>query len=316
LKNKKLYKYINLLVRLCIGIGAVCFIYFKLKDDFLEHIQFLSTNKIDYYLLLIVIFLMPLNWGVEAFKWKYAIQKIEKISFYRSLKLTLIGITLSLFTPNRVGEIPARAMILNKSKFKELTLRTIITSYSQLLITILMGCIGFILTINQFALKINSWYIIIGVSIVLIFLFLIYFKINRLEKYLTRISYFKKKKIFSALTASTTEELMKILVMSFIRYLIFFLQFYLVLRATGVLLFGLNEIMLISVCFMFSSVIPTLLISEIGVRGSVSLFVFGLVSDMDVQIILASVLLWVINVIFPALYGVFNLKHVKILKES
>jgi len=67
---------------------------------------------------------------------------------------------------------------------------------------------------------------------------------------------------------------------------------------------------------MIASFIPTILISEIGVRGSVALFVFGTVSNMDIQIILSSVLLWLINVALPALIGLINLNDLKILKEK
>ncbi len=78
----------------------------------------------------------------------------------------------------------------------------------------------------------------------------------------------------------------------------------------------MREIFLIPVCFLLASSIPTILISEIGVRGSVALFVFGVVSDLDIQIIMASVLLWLINVALPALLGLLNLKELKLLKEK
>jgi uncharacterized membrane protein YbhN (UPF0104 family) len=144
---------------------------------------------------------------------------------------------------------------------------------------------------------------------------LIYFQVNSFENYFNRFEYFKKRQLFSALSTFTRKELFKILALSFLRYLVFFLQFFLVLKAVGVNISNFQEIMLIPLCFMITSCIPTLLISEIGVRGSVALFIFGVVSDMEIEIILASILLWLINVAVPALLGVFNLKEVKILKE-
>ena len=52
---------------------------------------------------------------------------------------------------------------------------------------------------------------------------------------------------------------------------------------------------------------------ELLVRGSVALFVFGTISNLDSQIILASVVLWFINVALPALIGLFSLKELKLI---
>ena len=80
-------------------------------------------------------------------------------------------------------------------------------------------------------------------------------------------------------------------------------------------LIALEELFLIPVCFLLASSIPTILFSEIGVRGSVALFVFGVVSDLDIQIVLASIVLWFINVALPALFGFYDLYKFKLLKE-
>lgn len=102
--------------------------------------------------------------------------------------------------------------------------------------------------------------------------------------------------------------------MSVLRYVIFSLQFYLVLFAFDVHLMGYREIMLIPVCFMIASIIPTILLSEIGVRGSVALFVFGFISEAGVSIIMASVTLWLLNVALPGVIGIPGLRKIKIVK--
>ncbi|MAJ89900.1 MAG: hypothetical protein CMD08_01295, partial [Flavobacteriales bacterium] len=59
------------------------------------------------------------------------------------------------------------------------------------------------------------------------------------------------------------------------------------------------------------SIIPTIAITEIGVRGSVALFFFGLVSNNVVGILSATFVMWIINLVFPALIGmifIFSLK--------
>jgi|TARA_B100001964_G_C13941195_1_gene468998 hypothetical protein len=67
------------------------------------------------------------------------------------------------------------------------------------------------------------------------------------------------------------------------------------------------------------TIIPTIALTEIGVRGSVSLFVFqhhfeklGLWnSEIAIGVVSASSILWLINLIFPAIVGtifVFSLR--------
>ena len=59
------------------------------------------------------------------------------------------------------------------------------------------------------------------------------------------------------------------------------------------------------------SVIPTIAITEIGIRGSVAILLFGLVSENTVGILSATFVMWVVNLLLPALIGtifIFTLK--------
>ena len=315
MKTNKLYKYINLLFRIIIGVAAVWFIYIKLKDNFILNLQHANIEDVNYALIVLAVLMVFINWGIEAVKWRYAIRKVEKISFLKAFKITITGITLGLITPNRIGEIPARALLLDKNLFKENTLKISVSSFSQVLITLLLGGFGFLLTQDKFNIEIDSVLINLILFLLVFGLLLFYFMVNKMEVVFNKIKYFRDKAFFNALSEFSFIELLNMLIFSFLRYVVFSLQFWLVLKAFGISFVTINDLLLIPVCFMFASMIPTILISEIGVRGSVALFVFGTISDMEIQIILASVLLWLINVALPALAGLGNLKSFKILKE-
>ena len=66
---------------------------------------------------------------------------------------------------------------------------------------------------------------------------------------------------------------------------------------------------------MIASIVPTILLSEIGVRSSVAIFVFGIVSHDTMAVVLSSVTLWAINIALPGLLGVLNLKQLKIFNR-
>jgi uncharacterized membrane protein YbhN (UPF0104 family) len=314
LKINKSYKYINLLIRFVIGAIAVYFIYFRIAEDFLIDFYKIETKNIDLFILGIVLILMFLNWGIEAVKWRFTIRNIEEISIFKSFKLIFTGITLGFLTPNRIGEIPARALLLNGSNVKEITLKTTVASFSQLLITLFFGIIGFCFTFNNFSYIINPIVWIVILSLGLLLLLLVYFRTNKLESIFNRSKFIREKELFRGLSGFSVLELFNILLLSLLRYIVFVFQYYLVLKAFGVYLSDIYAILLIPVCFMVASFIPTILISEIGIRGSVALFVFGTISNMDIQIILASMVLWLINIALPILLGLYNLKDLKLIK--
>ena len=69
-------------------------------------------------------------------------------------------------------------------------------------------------------------------------------------------------------------------------------------------------ILIMTMLFVIS-IIPTIAITEIGVRGPVAIFLFGLLSANTIGILSATFVMWVINLLLPALIGtafIFTLK--------
>jgi hypothetical protein len=64
-----------------------------------------------------------------------------------------------------------------------------------------------------------------------------------------------------------------------------------------------NALIAAALTFYIATLIPTFSLAEIGVRGTVAVFVFGYFSPDSVEIISATTLLWLINVGTPAFIG-------------
>jgi hypothetical protein len=145
-KNLFRKRNIGLLIKVVIAFFALWFIYreVQLKDQEtdlsfgIDHL--LSTNQLPYLIGLVL--LMLLNWTLEAYKWKTLIQHIEKISLIKSLFAIFSGITIAIFTPNRVGEYGGRIFHLQKADRIDATLLTIVGSYAQLVVTLATGIIA------------------------------------------------------------------------------------------------------------------------------------------------------------------------------
>ena len=311
MNRQTIYKYFNLVIKVLIGVTALAFIVFKLRDGLDNNIEYLISAEIGYYYIVFCLFLMFVNWGIETFKWQFLINRLVSISFLQAFKMVLTGITVSIVTPNRVGEIPGRVLLLNESEnTKDLVWLTTMGAFAQLVVTLVVGLIGLYFTIHFFVNYITSNAIlVISVFVVLIIgLFLFFQKILKL---------LNKFKFFKRIGANKSSQLSFLhlfltLLLSVLRYLVFCLQYWLILMAFSI---DLNyNLMLIPVCFLIASSIPTILLSEIGVRSSVAIFVFGMVSENVMGIVLASLLLWIINIALPSLMGVVNLKQLKIFK--
>lgn len=310
--KSKLYKYINILIQVTIGVVAILIIYNKLQDSFNSKATLIILGKVNILYLIFAFFLLFINWGVEAIKWKYAIKKTVQIPFNKAYKFTLTAVTASLVTPNRMGEIPFRALMLGKSYFKDATLKTIVASFSQLTITVLMGLIS-LMFIKLPLIQDYQVIVFILLLISLVLMIIVLFKTTKISLILNKFRVFKRYKLFNALSDFNYKEIIILLFLSLIRYSIFSFQFYLVFMTFGIELTTINHIMLIPFFFLLTTVIPTILISEIGVRGSVAIYLFSCFLDMEIHVLLAAVTLWVINVGLPALIGIFNLKYLRVV---
>jgi len=305
-----------LLLRLLIGAGAILLIWYKLKDDFFDHFHSDLFHIVHYQYILMTLLLMIFNWGLEAYKWQYLMKDIEELPFFRSFQLTITGITLGIITPNRIGEIPGRILLLNNKKiFKKALFKTAIGAYSQLLVTFIFGTIATFFTIELFGLQVNYTYVKIILLLLTSLSLLSYFYPQLIRFIFYSVPYIENKKWLDALGGFSFKKRLNILLMSVLRYFVFSFQYFLMLKAFSISFSAFNELLLIPLCFMVTSVIPTILISEIGVRGSVALLIFGVITDNQLAILFASVLLWLINVAIPAVIGLFFIKQLKILTE-
>ena len=187
-------------MRTLIGLVAICVVVLKLKNESFDNFKVLKET-VQYEFIFITLILLFFNWGIEAFKWKYLIQDSEKISFLTAFKLTITGITIGTVTPNRIGEIPGRALLINKKeKSKELVVKTSLGAYSQLIVTILFGSFATLFTLSVFNLKINILFFYSLFVIVSFLLLLSYSFPHYLKNFLNNmIPYLKKKKLFDAL---------------------------------------------------------------------------------------------------------------------
>lgn len=262
--------------------------------------------------LLLVLVLMPLNWFFETQKWLALMRKIEPIALKEALRVVLVGLTFSLFTPNRVGEYGGRVMMVSKEKRFMSVYATMVGISSQWIVLVVGGWWALMFAfywafIPSSSLLFASLLSIGGLATIV--LLVIYFNLRRLIDYCLRFKWTEKwaQKIKKSLFQYYTKrELWGALGYSMVRYFIYSFQYLCLLYFFGFEANVLATFLGILIVFLLQTGIPLPPSTGLLARGNIALLVFGYLSVAHnaPTIILASTFsLWMINVILPALIG-------------
>lgn len=274
-----------------------------------------------------VLGMMLLNWGIEARKWQLLLRPLEKMTFLSSFKAILAGLAFALNTPNRIGEYGGRILYVKDGHRIQAVSLTIAGSFSQLIITLLCGCGGliFLLNVQGAATEIIKnqsyffWiqiflYAVAGISLMSL---LVYFRLAWLFKWIGKLPVFQRlTRHVAVMTELNNGLLLRVLSLSFLRYLVFVIQYVLMLQLMQVDIAAWQAFWLTSVLFLIMAVIPTIALADLGIRGQASLELFGLFSTNKLGIITASAGIWCINLVLPALIGSILIVGIKIFDNK
>ena len=315
-----LKKYLSIIIKIVIVFFSFYFIYHQLVEnksfEELDISVLIDTVKKNKVYLVGVILMMFLNWLVEALKWRYMISKIENISIMTAYRAVLTGITVSTFTPNRIGEYGGRVFCLEKGDRIKAVFITVLCSMSQLLVTILFGSISLFILFDE--ILIDKTFLSVALLILLnLFLLFSYFNISHIVNFLGKFKLIKSfKKYLEVLVMYNYKDLIIAFIYSNTRYFIFSLQFIILLHVFGINISFMDAILSVMLIFFFITITPTITIAEIGVRGSVAIFVLGLFSSNDIAILSSTTILWLINLIIPAIIGSFFIFSLKFFRSK
>ncbi|MDZ7742791.1 MAG: lysylphosphatidylglycerol synthase domain-containing protein [Bacteroidota bacterium] len=338
---KKTYNY---LIRAFIILATWIFLYWQIFIDrrqanelslqsVYDQFQELLTASIFLWGMLLVFLLMFVNWAIEAIKWRFLISKLEQVGFMRAWEAVFTGISVSAFLPNRTGDYLGRVFILEKANHIEGILITIIGSISQFIVIILAGSVALFVFLPEFTTTQDYLFgyfypALLAVSLVSNSLMLLfYFNISVLGNFLKKFTPGRWKKFrdhLQAFSYFSRRELLKVLLLSLLRYFVFCFQFFLLLQIFQVRLPYPYAMIFIPVIYLAITAIPTIALTELGVRGSISVYIIGLYFSLygsgsfsvDLGIFSASSVLWLINIVIPALVGTFFVFRLKFFRKN
>jgi hypothetical protein len=274
----------------------------------------------------IVVILAFFNWALEARKWQLLLKPLQQMNFFRAYKSVLSGLALSLNTPNRMGEYGGRILYVKEgSRLKAISL-SIAGSISQLIVTLILGCCGLIyllyfqtahsgplMGLSVFWIKILLFISAIVTAILILFFFRLSWLIKLIEKIPASRKFIQYINVLEKFTAKL---LLSLLWLSFFRYLVFVLQYILLLQVLHVEIFWVNSFWIISILFLVLAIVPSFAIADLGIRGKFSTELLSVYSINTLGILGTTFGIWFINLFIPALAGSILILGIKFFKEK
>ncbi len=327
----KLKVFFNYFLRAAILVVSFIFLYVQFRkkvssEGFFNQLFSISDEKGVVYILISVLMLMIINWGLEILKWRILTQRFTKLKFSHCIKGVISGITISMFLPNRMGDVAGKILWLRPGSRWKGFFANIYASFSQIIATLFVSSFAmlyfFTLNIPDFSHEIMGTSVFALSIIILPLLLLAYFNLGFLSRLLQKIRTKWIVRISSnlgILNIFSIHTRLIILLISLIRFLIYCIQFYLLLRLFGFPIAFFEGIMIISVVYFFITVVPQFAIAEVATRGALTIFVFDLygksaglpITGHEAILLLASTSLWLINLFIPAMAGLSMLPGLK-----
>lgn len=323
LSNKPaLRRKLELLIKLAIFLLLFASIYYQVfhKRNVNEIWGILSGYVYqNYWVILLVLLLMPLNWALEAWKWHLLINRTEEVSYGNALRAVFAGTTFTLFTPNRIGEYGGRFIFLKQPLRPETVQATVLGSIAQILVTLVLGiCGAWFLWRNglMFDPVLPQWVIPV-LMFALGLLIWLYFKLDKLYELTGKFKWMAPlHRRLATLIHFTHQELRAVLRISFLRYMVYAAQFVLLLYAFGIPLLSLEGFAIAATMFLLQTAIPSIAAFDLGVRGNVALFLLASYAADSSQILAATLTLWAINLVLPAIVGYAIILLARIFKSE
>ncbi len=250
---------------------------------------------------------------------------LQPVSFLTAYKSVLCGVTVSLNTPNRIGEYGGRIIYVEEGNRLKAVSLSIAGSMSQLIITLILGAGGLffvlwllpdfngvIFHLNAFWIKVLMYINAVGLTLLLLLYFRLGWIVRMIEK-LPGTGRFAS--YISVLDKFDAKILLRLLSLSASRYIVFVIQYIFMMQLLDVEAGWWQSFWILTVLFWVLAIIPSFAIAEIGIRGKFGIALIGLFSSNTTGIVAVMLSMWIFNLFIPAVTGGFLILSKKYFKK-
>ncbi|GAA4449498.1 hypothetical protein GCM10023189_08940 [Nibrella saemangeumensis] len=254
-----------------------------------------------------LVLLTPVNWALEALKWKILIRRVEAVSLTEAYQGVLAGLSLGFALPAQVGDTAGRVLSLRSGRRAEGLGASLVSGGMQFYVALLFGTAAWLhqlLTVP--ARDTTAGRLLFGLltSMLLAGLGLVQVR-RRLQPADNPRPWLRQLTTYLQVAGQyTSAEFIRALLVASLRYLTFSLQFYMALRLYGIALPVDDMAAGIGLVFLAKTITPAFnLLSDLGVREAASLWVFAPYGVVAPLLLTATLTLWLVNVLLPVLVG-------------
>lgn len=286
-----------------------------------EALADVSRLRTNWSFLLLAVCLMPVNWALETLKWRQFMSVFRALDFRTAFRGVLAGISVSLFTPNRVGEYAGRMLVLEPQAALSTVAATMLGSYAQWMVLWMGGATGlFVLAGRQDmgtpAMRYALWLIALAFGLAASTLLRNPRKALRVLLTLPRSRI--RQKLLSALLPLrhfSAEMAMRVLGLAALRYGVYGLQYYFLLRYMDIKIPAGEAFAGIAALFLVQTGIPLPPFAAFLARGELALWLWGGYTMKPALILGAAYGLFTLNLLLPALLGGWVIWHSRWLQN-
>ena len=107
-----------------------------------------------------------------------------------------------------------------------------------------------------------------------------------------------------------------VFVISVVRYLIFSFQFYFLLQLFGVHVSYFNAMTVITSMYLLSSIIPSIFIFDVIIKGSIGVYLFAIVGVNEFTTLSVITIMWLLNFVLPSIFGSYYVLNFNLPKTQ
>ena len=293
------------IVEWAVALAACAFLGYKLVtfEDYPALWESLRSMAWQQYLALgLCVALMPVNMAIEAWRWRTLWNgdatlngangeanelTDERLTFKEAHRQVYYSKLAGVITPWRLGEYPARGVLITNERMNELGSERIwprvlamgAVGGATMTFAIVLAGVPAIMANGEWLMANGEWWIAVGVILLLLVVGLAL--APRFLRQYAEVSY---------------GLIIKSVGQSLVRLICWCVQLALVLWALEAFSFQPSAISSLFIYYLLVTITPNVPIAEVGVRGAWAIVVFG-----SVNAAFAGVLLWVINTLLPCL---------------
>lgn len=318
-RNKKRLTIILKLIVAC-GLGLLFYKQLfsggrfpELADTFIQ-----NRKNFNYSFLLLCVLLMPVNWLLEALKWKYLTSAFQPLRFKDALASVLSGVSLGVITPARIGEYGGRMLYLKADHKIQSIGATLTGSIAQNTINAAVAVplsYYFLKTVFDVTYGWSSAFLLLITAGVVLSM-LVYYHIGTMLRIAGRMPFLNNRpwilNKFGYAAQYDRVLLHKVILLALARYLIYSLQY---LCVAWFFDFGFETHIMtgaIATIYLVQSGIPLPPVMGLMARGELAVLVWSQLHVDAITALGATLLLWTINLMIPALAGLWYIWKARI----